>query len=62
MRRQHKYRVQENRLVDPTHRGSKPMLDAKPESLLIALVCSDAAEGFDDLSVNHYIPPFARSC
>jgi hypothetical protein len=37
--------VKEKRLTDRPRRGSKPMLDAKQESLLIALACSDAPEG-----------------
>lgn len=37
--------VQEKRLEDQPRLGSKPMLDAKQESLLIALACSDAPEG-----------------
>ena len=34
--------VREKRLEDLPRLGSKPMLDAKQESLLIALACSDA--------------------
>lgn len=37
--------VKEKRLTDLPRKGSKPMLDAKQESLLIALACSDAPEG-----------------
>lgn len=37
--------VREKRLEDLPRLGSKPMLDAKQESLLIALACSDAPEG-----------------
>lgn len=37
--------VREKRLEDLPRRGLKPMLDAKQESLLIALACSDAPEG-----------------
>lgn len=37
--------VKEKRLEDRPKPGSKPMLDAKQESLLIALSCSDAPEG-----------------
>ena len=37
--------VKEKRLEDLPRMGSKPMLDAKQESLLIALACSDAPEG-----------------
>lgn len=37
--------VKEKRLTDLPRQGSKPMLDAKQESLLIALACSDAPEG-----------------
>jgi hypothetical protein len=37
--------VKEKRLEDLPRKGSKPMLDAKQESLLIALACSDAPEG-----------------
>lgn len=40
--------VKEKRLKDLPRLGSKPMLDAKQESLLIALACSDAPEGRDD--------------
>jgi len=40
--------VQEKRLEDLPRLGSKPMLDAKQESLLIALACSDAPEGRDE--------------
>ena len=40
--------VKEKRLEDLPRRGSKPMLDAKQESLLIALACSDAPEGRDE--------------
>jgi DNA-binding CsgD family transcriptional regulator len=40
--------VRENRLEDLPRLGSKPMLDAKQESLLIALACSDAPEGRDE--------------
>ena len=39
--------VKEKRLEDLPRLGSKPMLDAKQESLLIALACSDAPEGRD---------------
>jgi len=38
-------RVKEKRLEDLPRLGSKPMLDAKQASLLIALACSDAPEG-----------------
>lgn len=37
--------VKEKRLEDLPRRGLKPMLDAKQESLLVALACSDAPEG-----------------
>ena len=37
--------VQEKRLEDLPRRGVKPLLDAKQESLLIALACSDAPAG-----------------
>lgn len=37
--------VREKRLEDLPRRGLKPMLDAKQESLLVALACSDAPEG-----------------
>jgi hypothetical protein len=37
--------VKEKRLGDLPRLGSKPMLDAKQESLLVALACSDAPEG-----------------
>lgn len=37
--------VKERRLKDLPRQGSKPMLDGKQESLLIALACSDAPEG-----------------
>jgi len=40
--------VKENRLEDLPRLGSKPMLDAKQESLLIALACSDAPDGRDE--------------
>jgi putative transposase len=40
--------VKEKRLEDLPRLGSKPMLDAKQESLLVALACSDAPEGRDD--------------
>jgi Homeodomain-like domain len=40
--------VKEKRLEDLPRLGSKPMLDAKQESLLIALACSDAPEGRDE--------------
>lgn len=40
--------VREKRLEDLPRMGSKPMLDAKQESLLIALACSDAPEGRDE--------------
>jgi hypothetical protein len=40
--------VREKRLEDLPRLGSKPMLDAKQESLLIALACSDAPEGRDE--------------
>lgn len=40
--------VREKRLEDRPRLGSKPMLDAKQESLLIALACSDAPEGRDE--------------
>ncbi len=40
--------VKEKRLEDLPRMGSKPMLDAKQESLLIALACSDAPEGRDE--------------
>ena len=39
--------VREKRLEDLPRLGSQPMLDAKQESLLIALACSDAPEGRD---------------
>jgi DNA-binding CsgD family transcriptional regulator len=38
----------EKRLEDLPRLGSKPMLDAKQESLLIALACSDAPDGRDE--------------
>lgn len=37
--------VKEKRLEDLPRLGSKPMLDAKQESLLVALACSDAPDG-----------------
>lgn len=37
--------VKEKRLEDRPRLGSKPMLDAKQESLLVALACSDAPDG-----------------
>ena len=37
--------VREKRLEDLPRKGMKPLLDAKQESLLIALACSDAPEG-----------------
>jgi DNA-binding CsgD family transcriptional regulator len=37
--------VREKRLEDLPRKGLKPLLDAKQESLLIALACSDAPEG-----------------
>lgn len=37
--------VREKRLEDLPRRGLKRMLDAKQESLLVALACSDAPEG-----------------
>lgn len=37
--------VKEERLEDLPRLGSKPMLDAKQESLLIVLACSDAPNG-----------------
>ena len=40
--------VKEKRLEDLPRLGSKPMLDAKQESVLIALACSDAPEGRDE--------------
>ena len=40
--------VKEKRLDDLPRLGSKPMLGAKQESLLIALACSDAPEGRDE--------------
>ena len=40
--------VKEKRLDDLPRLGSKPMLDTKQESLLIALACSDAPEGRDE--------------
>lgn len=40
--------VKEKRLEDLPRLGSKPMLDAKQESLLVALACSDAPEGRDE--------------
>lgn len=40
--------VREKRLEDLPRLGSKPMLDAKQESLLIALACSEAPHGRDD--------------
>lgn len=40
--------VKEKRLEDLPRQGSKPRLDAKQESLLIALACSDAPEGRDE--------------
>lgn len=40
--------VKEKRLEDLPRLGSKPMLDAKQESVLIALACSDAPEGGDE--------------
>lgn len=40
--------VKEKRLEDLPRLGSKPMLDARQESLLIALACSDAPEGRDE--------------
>lgn len=41
----HERWVKEKRLEDLPRRGLKPMLDAKQESLLVALACSDAPEG-----------------
>jgi hypothetical protein len=38
----------EKRLEDLPRRGLKPMLDAKQESLLVALACSEAPEGRDE--------------
>jgi hypothetical protein len=40
--------VREKRLEDRPRLGSKPLLDAKQASLLIALACSDAPEGRDE--------------
>ncbi len=40
--------VREKRLADRPRLGSKPLLDAKQTSLLIALACSDAPEGRDE--------------
>jgi DNA-binding CsgD family transcriptional regulator len=40
--------VREKRLDDLPRLGSKRLLDAKQESLLIALACSDAPEGRDE--------------
>lgn len=40
--------VREKRLEDLPRLGSKPMLDAKQESLLIALACSDTPDGRDE--------------
>ncbi len=40
--------VKERRLEDLPRKGSKPLLDAKQESLLIALACSDAPKGRDE--------------
>ena len=40
--------VKEKRLEDLPRRGVKPMLDAKQESLLVALACSDAPTGRDE--------------
>lgn len=37
--------VREKRLEDLPRKGVNPLLDAKQESLLIALACSDAPEG-----------------
>lgn len=37
--------VKEKRLEDLPRAGLKPMLDAKEQSLLVALACSDAPEG-----------------
>lgn len=37
--------VKEKRLEDLPRKGVNPLLDAKQESLLIALACSDAPEG-----------------
>lgn len=37
--------MSEKRLTDLPRLGSKPKLDAKQESLLVALACSDAPEG-----------------
>lgn len=37
--------VRERRLEDLPRQGSKPMLDGKQASLLIALACSDAPDG-----------------
>jgi len=39
--------VRKKRLEDLPRLGSKPMLDAKQTSLLIALACSDAPDGQD---------------
>jgi len=40
--------VKAQRLEDLPRLGSKPMLDAKQASLLVALACSDAPEGRDE--------------
>lgn len=40
--------VKERRLEDLPRVGGKPMLDAKQESVLIALACSDAPGGRED--------------
>lgn len=40
--------VKERRLEDLPRLGGKPMLDAKQESVLIALACSDAPGGRED--------------
>lgn len=40
--------MKEKRLDDLPRQGSRPLLDAKQESLLIALACSDAPEGRDE--------------
>lgn len=37
--------IKEKRLEDMPRAGLKPMLDAKEQSLLVALACSDAPEG-----------------
>src|SRR5512146_3472987 len=40
--------MKEKRLEDLPRWGSKPMLDAKQEAVLIALACSDAPDGRDE--------------